>query len=58
MTDHGKGEFLNNLTTIYDLSYNHYPKCVGGPIRRKYKYRIPKYIPTDDYLPCFVSNLL
>lgn len=56
MTDHGGEEFLNNFSTVYDLSYNHYPKCVGGPIHRKFIYRIPKHIPEDDYLPCFVSD--
>lgn len=55
MTDHGIGEFLDNLTTLNDLSYNHYPKCVGGPIHRKLRHKIPKYIPEDDYLPSFVS---
>lgn len=55
MTDHGTGEYLDNMSTLYDLSYNYYPKCANGPLHRKLRSKIPKFIPEDDYLPSFVS---
>ncbi|KAF5272190.1 hypothetical protein FQA39_LY01272 [Lamprigera yunnana] len=44
-------KYLENFSTVNDLSYNHYPKTsTDGPIPRKYRSEFHRYDPQQDYL--------
>lgn len=54
MTDHGRGEYLENFSTVYDLSYNHFPKCYKEAMRRKLNFSLQRTDPEDEYLTNYV----
>jgi hypothetical protein len=45
--------FLENFSSLYDLSYNHFPKCYKSNIPRIYRFLKDYHEPLDDYLPSF-----
>lgn len=47
--DHEFPKYLDNLSTTYDLSYNHFPHCMEGPIKRKFRSKFLRYEPDQDY---------
>ncbi|XP_044271511.1 uncharacterized protein LOC123015700 [Tribolium madens] len=51
----GRSDFPNyfdNFSSMYDLSFNHFPKCVNENLVRK-RLRNGHYIPLEEYLPTF-----
>ncbi|XP_015839043.1 uncharacterized protein LOC103314319 isoform X1 [Tribolium castaneum] len=51
----GRSDFPNyfdNFSSIYDLSFNHFPKCLDGRLARK-RQRNGHCIPLEEYLPTF-----
>ncbi|KAJ8947746.1 hypothetical protein NQ318_018008, partial [Aromia moschata] len=44
---------FDNFSTIYDLSYNHFPKWYGQPIYRDLRFRLERHEPFDEYIKSY-----
>lgn len=57
LTDHGRiFEYLDNMSTVYDLAYNHFPKQCPGSIYRHLRSRLERFEPEDEYLRNYVGT--
>ncbi|KAJ3643033.1 hypothetical protein Zmor_025771 [Zophobas morio] len=45
--------YFENFTTMYDLTYNYFPKCFNSHIPRKWHLMRGMHSPSDEYLPTF-----
>lgn len=51
--DHQGSLFLDNMSTTYDLAYNHFSKLCDGPIPRYLRPRLGRYDPQADFIMNF-----
>ena len=48
--------YFDNFTTLYDLSYNHFPKTYDTSIHRTWRMRKDIHEPFDEYLASFGNS--
>lgn len=41
-------KYSENFSTLYDLSYNHFPKCMYGPNKTEWRFRMGRHEPEPD----------